>query len=379
MADDDPTRQDEVRRTRRGLVLGGAAAVMAAVVADATPAAADGTAILTGQGNAATAGTTLTASSATYAFTAEATTGYGFGLRGIGTAYGVYGVGSTYAGVFGDGSSGASGVTGIARGSTGRRVGVSGAAESSEGVGVSGYSPGVGVFGDSGSVNSFTPPSGAIGVCGQALATGGLGGWFTGVRAALHLEPTSAAGAPTAGPHGVGDIVVDSAGRVYVCTVAGTPGTWNELGAAPPAPPAPRPTLQLLPIPERFIDTRDGTGGLAGTVAAGTTRRFSLTGRNGLSGDPARQVPDAAIYVVGNLAVLGTPSAPLGSFMTLWASGTRPEVASINFGPAATQGAVANSVVVNLADQGDGHRGFQLFNNAACDYVFDVSGYYVLA
>lgn len=379
MAHDD-TQGEPRRASRRALVLGGMAAAAAAVLTDDAPAAADGTGLLIGQANPATNPTTLTASNATYAFTAVATTAYGFGLHGVGTAYGVHGEATTYAGVFGDGSGGATGVSGLARGASGRRYGVAGSAESAQGVGVAGYAPAIGVFGNAAPINVDGPPDGMIGVCGRSNSVGGLGGWFSGTRAALRLVPAATAGAPTTTTHEIGDLVVDSAGRVFVCTAAGTPGTWNELGAAPPVTPAPtlRPTLQLLPVPERFIDTRDGTGGLAGTVAAGTTRGFSLTGRKGLSGDPARQVPDSAIYVAGNLAVLGAASASVGSFMTLWASGPRPPVASINFGPAGVQGVVANSVLVNLADQGDGHRGFQLFNNAACDYVFDVTGYYVM-
>lgn len=41
----------------------------------------------------------------------------------------------------------------------------------------------------------------------------------------------TAAIAPVAGLHSVGDWVTTTAGRVFVCSVAGTPGTWVEVGA----------------------------------------------------------------------------------------------------------------------------------------------------
>jgi len=374
------TAAEPVRRGRRALVLGAAAAVAAVGLDRRDAHAADGSPTVLGQLNTATASTRIVASAATYAFESESQASYGFGVAGRGTAYGVYGVANGYAGVFGDTSgTGSVGVSGLSRSTTGSGAGVSGGASSPNGTGVVGSSPGIGVHG----YNSFsiTRPAGSIGVCGQSNQSDGLGGYFAGPRAAVRLEPRPSAGAPTTGQHEIGDLVVDSVGRVYVCTAAGTPGTWNELGAPAPAvvAPAPRPTLHLLPTPERFIDTRDGTGGVRGPVPAGTTRTFSLTGADGLSRNPALRVPDTAVYVAGNLTVLGEEGAPLGSFITLWPSGVRPPTASINFGPARSLGAVNNSVLVNLADVPGGHRGFQIYNNAGCDYVFDATGYYLVA
>lgn len=369
-----------VRTGRRALVLGAAAAVAAIAVEQQHAQAADGAALLIGSANAATNKTILVAS-AEIAFSAESQSVYGWGLNGKGSAYGVIGEANGYAGVFGDTSGGSSvGVSGLSRSVSGSGSGVSGGGSSPNSAGVRGQSPGIGVHGRTDTFGTLAAVP--IGVRGDATPSSGLGGHFAGGRAAIRLEPRDTAGAPTADAHQIGDIVVDIGGRVFVCTVGGTPGTWNELGApppTPPAPPAPRPTLQLLPAPERFIDTRDGTGGVRGTAAAGTTRTFSLTGVNGLSGNPALRIPDTAIYVAGNLAAIGTDNASLSSFITLWPSGTRPSTSSINFGPARTAGAVSNSVLLNLADVPGGHRGFQIFNNAACDYVFDVSGYYVLA
>jgi hypothetical protein len=101
-----------------------------------------------------------------------------------------------------------------------------------------------------------------------------------------------------------------------------------------------------------------------------------MTGRNGQSGNAAVQIPYAATAIVGNLTVAGGPGVPLGSYVTLWPGGPIPTVSNINFGPAATSGAVANSYVVGLSNLG-GHGDVSVFNFAECDYILDVTGYYI--
>ena len=56
----------------------------------------------------------------------------------------------------------------------------------------------------------------------EALDATGL----PGATAASRYAGATASGAPTTGTFAVGDYVVDQTGKVYVCTVAGTPGTW---------------------------------------------------------------------------------------------------------------------------------------------------------
>ena len=62
-------------------------------------------------------------------------------------------------------------------------------------------------------------------VSGADLKATGL----TGATAASRHVGATASGAPTAGTFAVGDFVIDQTGKVYICTAAGTPGTWTAV------------------------------------------------------------------------------------------------------------------------------------------------------
>lgn len=55
---------------------------------------------------------------------------------------------------------------------------------------------------------------------------------LTGSVQPLRLVGATATGAPTTGAHLATDVVVTQDGHVFVCTVAGTPGTWVDAGVA---------------------------------------------------------------------------------------------------------------------------------------------------
>jgi len=63
---------------------------------------------------------------------------------------------------------------------------------------------------------------------GGAVSTGGL----TGATAASRYAGATTSGAPVSGTFALGDYVVDQTGTFWVCTVAGTPGTWIGSSAA---------------------------------------------------------------------------------------------------------------------------------------------------
>jgi len=81
-----------------------------------------------------------------------------------------------------------------------------------------------------GTVTSFNGRSGTV-TPGNAdylaVPTGGL----TGATAATRYVGGTASGAPTSGTFAVGDHIVDQTGSIYICTTAGTPGTWTQVGA----------------------------------------------------------------------------------------------------------------------------------------------------
>jgi hypothetical protein len=77
--------------------------------------------------------------------------------------------------------------------------------------------------------------SGGDGVRGEGTngvhgkATSGYGGLFEGGKAQLRIVPKGSAGKPTSGAHTKGEIYMDSAGTLFVCTANGTPGMWKKV------------------------------------------------------------------------------------------------------------------------------------------------------
>ena len=71
----------------------------------------------------------------------------------------------------------------------------------------------------------------------EAIGATGL----PGATAASRHAGATASGAPVSGTFAVGDYIVDQSGAMYVCTVAGTPGTWVKI--ATPSPYAPGTSL----------------------------------------------------------------------------------------------------------------------------------------
>lgn len=189
------------------------------------------------------------------------------GVRGIGTANGGVGVrgeiqsginghgvfgrgdGDNWVGVYGiNSSSGGIGVYGSGYGATGTGVlgnnplGIAVRGESSADDYASVYGQhlgfrGYGVIGDGkgdGSGVLGRNPEGP-GVRGQGETgvrgegSSGYGGLFEGGKAQLRVVPKGTAGRPSSGNHLKGEVYLDSAGALFVCTKGGTPGTWRKV------------------------------------------------------------------------------------------------------------------------------------------------------
>jgi len=62
----------------------------------------------------------------------------------------------------------------------------------------------------------------------EAIGATGL----PGATAASRYAGATVSGAPTTGTFAVGDFIIDQSGKFYVCTAAGTPGTWGAVGGS---------------------------------------------------------------------------------------------------------------------------------------------------
>lgn len=83
---------------------------------------------------------------------------------------------------------------------------------------------------------------------------------LAGATAATRYVGATASGAPASGAFQVGDFSIDHAGKIYVCTAAGSPGTWAEIGAS-------------TGIPATILDAK---GDLIAASAADTAARVAV-------------------------------------------------------------------------------------------------------
>jgi|GEM_PF-2584269 len=136
-------------------------------------------------------------------------TANGAGVRasGNGVGPGVLAFGGTASGIEAYGGS-PDGI-GLVAGGAGRESGVFARGGTTDGTGVTAI--GSGTYG--------------IGVVGQGAAQG-IGGYFAGGLAQIHVIPAAAAGPPTTNPHQQGDLWFDSREVLWMCIANGTPGTF---------------------------------------------------------------------------------------------------------------------------------------------------------
>jgi SpoIID/LytB domain protein len=174
-------------------------------------------------------------------------------------------------------------------------------------------------------------------------------------------------------------------GRVLQLTLTGTAGTTTTSGEtfrgktgiksswftivdscdgreAPPVAtlPAAGPAAFEPMTPDRFLDTRDGTGtNQAAPLRGGCTIALQVAGRNGVPADAT----------AASLNVTVTNSSGEG-YVTAWPCGTpRPDASTVNLSPGR---AVANLSVVRIGASGL----VCIFSQTTTDLVVDVSGWY---
>lgn len=74
--------------------------------------------------------------------------------------------------------------------------------------------------------------TGASSVAGTFTSTAVIASGLTGATSASRYVGATASGAPATGTFSVGDWVIAQNGYIWICTTAGSPGTWSQLGAA---------------------------------------------------------------------------------------------------------------------------------------------------
>lgn len=109
-----------------------------------------------------------------------------------------------------------------------------------------------------------------------------------GATAATTMAGGTASGPPTSGTFSLGDWVVDQTGNAWVCTSAGTPGTWAPVGGAQ--------SLMAVPI----------TTASASTTTSGTTDTIdAVLGNYQFTAVSGRRYRVVAANMFGNTSVNG--------------------------------------------------------------------------
>jgi hypothetical protein len=206
-------------------------------------------------------------------------------------------------------------------------------------------------------VYGFTS-SGQFGIVGHGNGFTSTGVKAFGRQANLELTPSGVAGPQRAVAHNLGELVEDTTGDLWLCVVAGNPGTWRKLGG-----PATSGQLHILSVPVRVYDSRPGLPPLTvppkTPLVPNTPRTIDATGNS--SG-----VPTAATGVLVNLTVTNTPDA---GYLTAWPQGTWPGTSSINWTAGQT---IASTTVTRCGPLAT----FLVQANSPTDFLVDVVGYY---
>ena len=132
---------------------------------------------------------------------------------------------------------------------------------------------------DANLLNQLAPLSGAT-FTGEVVAPDFKVSGLTGATAGTsRLVGTTSAGPPTTGTFATGDLVIDQTATIWVCTAAGTPGTWSNI------------------IPNSLV--------VRSATATAGTGEFTIFGTSGTSGQtitlPAVAI-NGAVYQIKNLS-----------------------------------------------------------------------------
>jgi len=159
---------------------------------------------------------------------------------------------------------------------------------------------------------------GGTGVTGEAITGIGLYARGTG---RLRQDPQGTPGSPNYMPN-LMEQVRDSDGVLWIHNASATLASWRRVNTVRVDSAANDGTAF---VPVRAINTDPGigavVGGITGPLHQGNTYSWTLAGTNGIPAD--------AVGIVGNITAIGYTS---GGFLTMFPKGaTRPVVSSVNF------------------------------------------------
>ena len=196
------------------------------------------------------------------------------------------------------------------------------------------------------------------GVVGFTGSAGAYGGEFFGGLAEVRLRPGGEAPITLTNAHAVGELYEDVTGELWLCTAAGSPGTWRQI-----AGPTTAGAFHAI-SPRRVYDSRDDT---RGKLAADEERVLSMA--TSTDGTPNVVAPFATAVTL-TFTVTGTEGT--FGYVSVRPEGTPYQnTSSINwFGPDQN---LATTVVSALG----GDRQISVLGAVARTHiVIDVVGFY---
>lgn len=164
-----------------------------------------------------------------------------------------------------------------------------------------------------------------------AFAASGL----TGATSASRYVGSTNSGSPSSGTFMVGDFIIDQSGKVWICTAAGTPGTWSQASVAletTTPPPTTNTTGSVLGVATTAArsDHTHKIGLHASTHATGGTDPITPTSIGAVKQFTPQTLTDAAtiatdastgihfrVTLAGN-RTLGVPTNPTDGQKVMW-------------------------------------------------------------
>lgn len=128
----------------------------------------------------------------------------------------------------------------------------------------------------------------ASSVAGTFTGTAVIASGLTGATSASRYVGATASGSPASGTFAIGDFIVDRTGSIWICTTAGTPGTWAQLSSS-----------SISPSATVVSETAYGASSSAGASA-------SYSRGDHTHGTPALSAATPSTQAIGDAAATGT-------------------------------------------------------------------------